>query len=189
MITSKHLVLAITLGLLSVSAQAIPVIWTLNDVTFDDGGTADGSFVYEAGSNTFSMINISTMGPALGPQSYMDDHPIFGFDVQAVFLSGLAADLTGMTLLAMSFDIPGTGAPMLTDAGGIIPINMDPGSGSFEGMCINPTCVNPTGFPQREITGGSVFGNPMALSEPGTLALLGTGLLFSTFFRRRMVVG
>lgn len=47
----------IVLGLLiSGSAQAFPLQWTVNDVVFDDGGTASGSFFYDADTNTYSNI-------------------------------------------------------------------------------------------------------------------------------------
>ncbi len=180
-IRASSIVLALALGFASVSAQAIPILWTLDSVTFDDNGTATGSFVYDADSNTYSMINVTTMGSALGTVNYMDDHPIFGFDFQAAFLSGLAVDLTGMTILTLSFD-PAT----LTNAGGTLPISLDPSTLSFEGTCINATCVNPTGFPARVVTGGSVIGNPLAVPEPSTLALLGAGLL-GLFMRRKRV--
>ena len=45
-------------------ASADGITWTLSGVTFDDGGTASGSFVYDAVTNTVSSINIvTTAGP------------------------------------------------------------------------------------------------------------------------------
>jgi len=37
--------------------------WTLNNVAFGDGGTATGTFDYNATNNTYSNINVSVTGP------------------------------------------------------------------------------------------------------------------------------
>ena len=41
-------------------ALADGITWNLSGVTFDDGGAASGSFVYDAPTNTFSAIDITT---------------------------------------------------------------------------------------------------------------------------------
>src|SRR5260370_7191267 len=41
-------------------ANAAPVAYTLSGVTLSDGGTASGSFSYDAAANTYSNINIVT---------------------------------------------------------------------------------------------------------------------------------
>ena len=46
----------------SMSVQAAPRVWTLQGVTFDDGGTATGSFVYDIDTQTYSAIDIQTTG-------------------------------------------------------------------------------------------------------------------------------
>ena len=66
----------------SISGYAVPVVWTLNGVTFDDGGTASGSFTYDAGTDTYSAISMSTTaGSAKGVASY------------DVLISGSATDI------------------------------------------------------------------------------------------------
>ena len=40
----KRFILAMVLGVFSIGANAAPLRWTLNDVIFDDGATATGSF-------------------------------------------------------------------------------------------------------------------------------------------------
>jgi hypothetical protein len=47
-------------ALFSASANATPVVWYLSGVTYDDGGTASGSFTYDADTNTYSAISVST---------------------------------------------------------------------------------------------------------------------------------
>ena len=56
-ITSKSLPRAVLLTLFfavltAQIASANPILWSLAGVTFDDGGTAYGSFVYDADTNT-----------------------------------------------------------------------------------------------------------------------------------------
>ena len=41
-------------AVLAAAAHAAPVTWTLTGVTFDDGSTASGSFVYD-GVSSFSV--------------------------------------------------------------------------------------------------------------------------------------
>jgi len=48
--------------LFSTSVHAIPVEWVLQDIEFDDGGKASGSFTYDADTNSYSNINITTTG-------------------------------------------------------------------------------------------------------------------------------
>jgi hypothetical protein len=56
------------------SAQAIPVIWTLEGVLFEDGGTASGSFVYDADTSTFSDTYIVTTSGSMFPgEAYHGD--------------------------------------------------------------------------------------------------------------------
>jgi len=48
------------------TAKAALVKWVLNDFVFVDGATATGSFMYDAGSNLFSGIQIQTTTPGGG---------------------------------------------------------------------------------------------------------------------------
>jgi hypothetical protein len=43
------------------TASADGVTWTLSGVTFSGGGTASGTFVYDADTNTFSSVDIVTL--------------------------------------------------------------------------------------------------------------------------------
>lgn len=54
----------------SLSAQAAPITWTLDNVTFTDGGTATGSFTIDAAAKTWSAFDIVTAGPALSGFNY-----------------------------------------------------------------------------------------------------------------------
>ena len=52
------LLVAIALLHMASAIQAVPVHWTLQDVMLTDGGTAVGSFVYDADTGALSQINI-----------------------------------------------------------------------------------------------------------------------------------
>ena len=68
------LLLAICASFLLVpAAQATPIIWYLSNVTFTGGGMASGSFTYDASTNTYSAINISTTGGSLPATTYTAD--------------------------------------------------------------------------------------------------------------------
>ncbi len=60
--------LGVAIAALAVGAQAVPVTYILQGVTFNDGGTASGSFVYDDATNTYSNVNITTTpgAPPLG---------------------------------------------------------------------------------------------------------------------------
>src|ERR1700736_6020723 len=58
----RFAILAAGLLLSCSAAKANPVTWTLSGVTFTDGGIANGSFVYDAASNTISAWSITVVG-------------------------------------------------------------------------------------------------------------------------------
>ena len=176
-------VLSLALFFTSLSAQAIPILWTLNDVFFDDGGTAVGSFVYDADLNMYSEINVqTTAGTELGASSYADPHPNFGTANQAVFLSApWSSDLTGETDLALYF------LTALTNAGGTAGIQS--GFSSFEVICPNADCTGFSTSTSRDfIPDGSVTGVPAAVPAPAALLLMLTGLgaMFGMSRRRKV---
>jgi len=51
------------------SVQAVPVTWKLNDVTFDDGRYAVGTFTYDAETNLYSNASIQLI-PQIGSWPY-----------------------------------------------------------------------------------------------------------------------
>jgi len=155
----------IILGLSAASAAAAPLLWTLSGVTFSDGGAAAGSFVFDASTNTYSNISITTTtGSARTGAVYhfrLSAAPSVATLIVAVTASG--GDLTGTPVVALQF--PGAG---LTNAGGTVT------SVGGESSCVDSGCSNGTA-PQRNVTGGSVVGT--ALPSVPTLSEWGLGLL------------
>ena len=158
-------------------SAAEPFLWTLNGVTFDDGGAATGSFIFDADTNTYSAINITTTaGTVLGGATYGDVNPcctLNAFQLITVPDASLP-DLTGAFVFFPAF------APLLTNLGGTV--------GLFpslaEALCIDAGCNGPA-HSWRPIMTGEVIGTAVSVAEPGTLGLLGLGLAGIGLTRRR----
>lgn len=169
-------VLALLMFSLAQSGHAIPIQWTLSGITFSDGGTAAGSFIYDADTNAYSSIDITTTaGGVLPGATYVVDNNAFGFlsDAdQMLALAGLPVVQDDPVLL-MVYSAP------LTNAGGNLTFNVffETGCGTAtDGLCRiiggeNSTRNIPRGSGQ--LVGEAPNSNA---PEPGTLALLGLAL-------------
>jgi len=129
------------------AANAAPLHWQLNGVTFSDGGKAFGGFDFDAGTKTYSNINITTTTGSLVQGSYYSSVAPFPNSVAADYLYSVSTVpvFSGSTAsLALSF------TPALLAAGG---------TASFSGAAVESVCANAdcsTSTPQRTITGGTV---------------------------------
>src|SRR5215469_8441085 len=81
-------------------ASADSILWTLTGVTFSDGATASGSFMFDG--TTFSNIDITT---SVG-NTYMTISPVFTSSVTTLWLGSTGSNLTGTALLGLLFDNP-----------------------------------------------------------------------------------
>jgi hypothetical protein len=144
--------------------KGVVVNWSLNDVTYNDGGTASGSFQYNADTNQIGNFDISVT----------DGTTFSSFDYQ---LTGLFDDFdgTGFSLrnfysnnrwFQLFFDSP------LTNAGGIVSYNPNL---SFEATCFDVDCSKPV-FPARFVNGGTLVGTVATEEVPEPLTIMGTVL-------------
>ncbi|SRR5260370_14498746 len=152
-------------------ASADGITWTLSGVTFDDGGTASGSFVYDAVTNTVSSIDVvTTSGTTFGGSTYLGLDPGFSppMTVDIVLVPDPSlSDFTGTMYLDLEF------STALTNSGGIHFL-ADFGS---EGLCADAGCTIAADSPFRMITGGAVVSPVVATPEPSGFLLLGVGLV------------
>ena len=135
----------------AIAASATPLVWTLSGVTFDDGGTASGSFVYDADTSQFSAVELTTTTGSVLPGAtfhYVCTSPCIATtwtDSEVVFLfAGPATDLTGTRAFALSFD------PTLDNSG-----NTSAARGG-EAVCIDAVCSGANEAAARSVTAGSV---------------------------------
>lgn len=167
------------LFMLSVGAYASPLTWTLQGFTFGDGGTASGSFVFDASSGAYSSINISTTsGSVLTGATYMFPDPAnapFNGPAELFVVTSNAPDLTGTPVLTLIW------ASNLTNAGGTVPLSGSLSSG--ESTCTSPTCSSINQSTVRTTTAGSVSA-PSSVPEPATIMLVGCALITLAWKRR-----
>lgn len=144
-------------------ASADGVTWDLT-ASFDDRGSASGSFFYDAGANKFSAIHITTTpGTAFAGTTYTSLSGVFGSSNTGMLLGASSGDLTDTDLLFLMFGLD------LTKLGGTVPL-----IGVGEGTCDNADCSLST--EDRAITTGDVVAT-VVTPEPSTFLLLGMGLV------------
>jgi hypothetical protein len=135
--------------------RASPIVWSLSGVAFSDGGTATGSFTFDADTSAYSAIDIQTAGGSIPGTLYLDTDtslPALGAFIFIAF--PVASPGLGTQEFLLQF------SSALTDAGGV-----DPASFGAEGPCVSAACDGFTGL--RNVTSGSVTAAP----EPSSFAL------------------
>lgn len=156
---------------LAAQSHAAPLTWHLQGVTFADGGTASGSFVFDADSTAYSNINmVTTAGSSLPGATYSNLYVAFPNALIALQTAGAPQGSTALQFLFAS---------NLTNAGGTVNILVS--SNSFEGTCdASQICAS---NPLRRVTAGAVTA-ANAVPEPATAALVPAALLALAITRR-----
>ena len=171
--------LGLSLFVLSAAhAAAGPITWNFTG-TFTDGGSASGSFIFDAGLDTYSSVNINTTtnGPISGANYLVTEPQFTNTSTSVVFAPAVVANYTNTHILVLTFPTA------LTNAGGTISINA-PFSG--EGNCSASNC-NGNNSVLRLFSSGSVTSGAAvtATPEPSSIMMAGLGLAALAAWRNR----
>ncbi len=152
-------------------AFADNVTWYITGA-FDDGGTVSGSYVFNADTDTYSSIDVTTTdGTTRDGADYTFYDPCCGESGNfLLFTTEDTGDLTGTPVLSTDLD------SNMTDSGGMIGFDI---GGSFfsEESCTDSSCTGPAA-PERDFVSGFVSTTPIsAVPEPSSIGLLGMGLV------------
>jgi hypothetical protein len=144
------------------SAVAMPVNWTMSG-SFSDGGSFTGAFTYDADTNVYSgVIVTTTTGGVVTGAVYNAPHAVFSGPNQLTVLTA-GGTASGQPLARFTFSAP------LTNAGGSVIIGPTTG----EGTC-NVGCTDFTGgVPQRTATAGLATTAPAPVPTLGEWAMMG----------------
>ena len=155
------------------SASADIVTWTLQDVTFNDGGTGSGFFDYDTATGLATNFDIDTTAGTLLPAFHYTTANSINFPISNLFSPDSLVWVTnGFTrYINLAFDGP------LSTPGVRLLRTEAPISGSWE--CNNCDIL-------RQVTGGGATGTA-GVPEPAAWALMvvGFGGLGAVLRRRR----
>ncbi|MBD2076549.1 PTPA-CTERM sorting domain-containing protein [Phormidium sp. FACHB-592] len=146
------------------SASAASLTWNLN-AQFAGGGTATGSFNYDATSGVLSQFNIKTLAGTSAPSNFLFP----GATYTAASSTGSLQDSIRLELIGSEFSFQTLFSAPLTEAGGTI--SLVP-SFSFERLPV-PGGVGII----RDLASGTVTASATAVPTPALLpGLIGLGL-------------
>jgi hypothetical protein len=171
------------------SGFAVPVVWTLQG-SLIQGGSAGGSFVYDADTQSVSDVLLATDTGSIS--GGLDFTSFAGESSYGLIFWQAGASNAEPTI---AFQLNGVYFGSLTNAGGLVTVNPSVGVGYFAefacggafGVCSNGAGTSVSNWVSDGTSNtlmGRVLGNT-DVSEPGTLALLGAACFAMFFMTRR----
>lgn len=176
------------------SAQAVPVQWTLQNMTFSNGSTATGSFTFDLDTNTFSDISISVTAAtdytgfqaqtfnAIAPSSgnyygaIFTTLPLWYDDVSAGCDENAWGDKSGCGTNAL---VIGIYPSQMTNAGGTIFTKY-----SYLAFCSGDAC-NTGSWQFTSLTSNLTTASITSVPEPESYAMMLAGLGVVGWMARR----
>lgn len=153
------------------TAGAAPLKWTLQNFVFDDGGTAAGSFEFDAATGAFSAIAVTTTaGSTRSGASHTI--PLSGNPV-LFYASAGPEPFVPFVTQRFFFAL----ASAMTAGGGTIAV-----TGGYEGAC-DATCSFV--FEPRAVLRNASITTAPSVPEPTALLLFGSSLSGVLVWRRR----
>ena len=153
------------------SADAAPLLWTLDNAVLGNGDTATGSFVFDADTATYSNILVSLSGNDY--DALVAGNADFGQFARSGDLPGLNGD----ALLSLKFANP------LTSGGGTVDLDLGFPSGSGLIGCLDDDCMLRAIGQETTFVSGSVVG--VAVPEPSSMMLILAAIGSRLCWRRR----
>lgn len=179
-IKSLTLIVGLLLLSLPVPAFASTIVWTLVGVTFQNGGTASGTFSTDSATGEVTSFNIKTSAGSVFQAATYDSN---NSDIYAAFDNGFSAnsfaiaadDLAFLPIVNFAFLNPltSTGENPLQ-----VSFDLPPAEVAFE--CSDNTCAV-----VRYVITGSATGFVEAIPEPSTWAMLILGFVGLGFMSYR----